>query len=256
MPAMSLTPTKVQAETSRRVRSHALRTGETIRRIRTDAGLTRAAVGRMSDVDPSYLRRIEAGSVIASIPTLTAIGVALGCDTSLRFFEGSGPRLHDRFQAPMVESFLAIPHPARWQASLEVPVTAPRRGVVDVVLDERSSHGLRIATEMHSVIHRIEQQLRWMHEKADGLATHHAGAGQERRTSSLLVLRSTRDNRELVGTFLSTFRSAFPARPADILDALTTIDGAWPGAGVLWMQVERGVATVLDGPPRGVALGR
>jgi transcriptional regulator with XRE-family HTH domain len=252
---MGLTPAAVRSETTRRVRLHATRTGETVRRLRLDAGLTRSALGRHANVDPSYLARIEAGTVVAPIATLTAIGVALGCDSSFRYFEGAGPRLHDRFQAPMVETFLGAVATDRWHAEVEVTTTGPSRGVIDVVLDDRQT-SVTIATEMQSGIHRLEQQIRWMHAKAEGLALQRLAEGPGRDVSSLLVLRSTVDTRAIAARYATTLATAFPARVTDMLAALTTSSGRWPGPGLLWMRVERGIATLLDAPPRGVTLGR
>ncbi|MEO5885098.1 MAG: hypothetical protein ABIQ58_06245, partial [Candidatus Limnocylindrales bacterium] len=44
--------------------------------------------------------------------------------------------------------------------------------------------------------------------------------------------------------------------PRDVVDALTIIDAPWPGAGIVWMLVDKGKARLLDGPPRGVTLSR
>lgn len=253
--SMAPTATSVRTESARRLRHHATRTGETIRRIRLEAGLTRSAVGRISGVDPSYLARIEAGSVVAPIGTLTAIGVALGCDTSFRYFEGVGPRLHDRFQAPMVETFLGAVDANRWRSQVEVTTGAPARGVIDLVLDERSTI-TTIAVEMQSSLPRLEQQIRWMHEKADSLSARSGADGYPRAVSSLLVLRSTVDTRAVAVAYARTLSTAFPARVPDLIAALTSPTGPWPGPGLLWMRVERGVATLLDAAPRGVPFGR
>lgn len=223
--------------------------------MRLSAGLSLSDLARAASIHRTHLARIEAGSVVASVPVLIAIGVALGCDTSLRFFEGSGPRIHDRFQAPMIEGFLRRLDGGRWAAEVEVPVAEPGRGVIDLVLDERRAP-LVVATEMQSRIDRLEQQIRWMAEKADGLAARRRADGREQVVSRLLVLRSTADTREIARRFERTLATAYPARAADVVDALTTRDAPWPGAGLVWMRVERGVAQVLDGPPRGVPLGR
>lgn len=252
---MEITAAFVRRETTRRVRRHAHMTGDAIRRMRVGAGLSLAALARAASIHPTHLARIEAGTVVASLPVLIAIGVALGCDTSVRYFEGAGPRLHDRFQAPMVETFLQTLHPDRWRATPEVPITEPARGVIDVVVDEVRSP-VTVAAEMQSALTRMEQQVRWMMEKADGLADRRRLEGRERAVSSLLVLRSTVDTRALAQRYAATLAAAFPARAMDVLAALTTPEAPWPGSGIIWMRVETGVATLLDGPPRGVSLGR
>jgi transcriptional regulator with XRE-family HTH domain len=107
-----------------------LAVGEEIQRLRLDAGITLTELSAVTCLDRSHLRRIESAEATASVEALVAIGVALGADLSLRYFAGTGPRLVDRFQAPMVEEFLRRLSP-RWSTRLEVPVETPRRGVVD-----------------------------------------------------------------------------------------------------------------------------
>lgn len=252
---MAMTATSIRRETAHRVRRHTRTTGESIRRMRLAAGLSRAGLARAASIHPTYLARIEAGAVIASVPVLVAIGVALGCDTRFRYFEGAGPRLHDRYQAPMTEAFLRRLDLRRWAPELEVPITEPGRGVIDLVIDERRAP-LVVATEMQSRIERLEQQIRWMAEKADGLAARRRAMGQQQVVSRLLVLRSTTETRELARRFEHTLAAAYPARATDVVDALTSPDAPWPGDGLVWMRVEKGVALMLDGPPRGVSLGR
>ena len=111
---------------------------------------------------------------------LVAIGVALGADLGVRYFPGSGPRIHDRFQAMMVEALIRSLDP-RWRVRLEVPITKPARGVIDVVLDD-ATMPLLVATEVHS-ISTAGATARWGHEKAQALATLHedaAGRGSDR----------------------------------------------------------------------------
>ncbi len=61
--------------------------------------------------------------------------------------------------------------------------------------------------------------------------------------------------RELAETFATTLGAAYPARTGDALDSLRG-RAAWPGDAIVWMRVEAGRGTLLDGPPRGVRLGR
>lgn len=252
---MEPTAASVRNETPHRVRRHAHTTGATVRRMRMGAGLSLTALARVASIDPTHLARIEAGTVIASIKVLTAIGIALGCDASFRYFEGVGPRLHDRFQAPMLETILRSVDPGRWNPTLEVPIVEPSRGVIDIVLDERRAP-LAIVGEIQSSLTRLEQEIRWMAEKADGLADRRRAMGHDLVVSRLLVLRSTIDTRALANRYSATLATAFPARSADVVAALTTPDAPWPGAGVVWMRVERGEAQLLKGPPRGVRFGR
>lgn len=218
--------------------------------MRLDANVSVAELSRATAVAAGHLWRIEAGQANASLEVLIAVGVALGADLGVRYFPGSGPRIHDRFQALMVEA-LILSLDSRWRVQLEVPVTKPARGVIDVVLHDGTSP-LVVATEVHSDLHRLEQQLRWGHEKAEGLASS-TGAP---RVSELLILRSTVRTRELARQFDATLRAAFPARTAEAIAALATPEAPWPGPAIVWMHLHGTTASLMRHPPLGVALGR
>jgi transcriptional regulator with XRE-family HTH domain len=222
--------------------------GRQIHEQRLEAGVTQAQLAACAGVDPSFLSRIEAGITVASIPTLAALAKCLGCELSVRLYPTAGPRLHDRLQAPMVEALIAALGPA-WRARPEVPVPAAR-GVIDVVLSRSLDH-LTVACECHSELRRLEEVLRRANEKADALHASTPGGA----TSRLLILRSTRLTREVATTYGVTLAAAYPARTADALEALRG-RAAWPGAAVVWMHVAAGGARIMDGPPRGVRVGR
>lgn len=247
---MTLTSTAVRREANRRLRWIETHVGEDIRRIRLDANVSLAALGRVADVDPAYIGRIEAGLEHPSLEVLTALGVALGADLSVRYFAGAGPRIHDRFQAPMLEALLVDLHP-RWRPDVEVPVRNPVHGVIDAVLHDLAA-SLAIATEVQSDLRRLEQQIRWSREKADALATLLPGT----HVSQLLVLRSTVRTRELARQYEATLRAAFPARTEDAIAALTSPDAPWPGHAIVWSHLHGSRATLMRHPPPGVALGR
>jgi transcriptional regulator with XRE-family HTH domain len=253
---MSITPTEVARETERRMRRLGLQNGEQIRRLRSDAGVSLSALGATTGLNKSHLSRIEANKVQPSLEVLTSIGVALGADLSLRYYPGTGPRLHDRFQAPMVEALLRAIHP-RWDVSLEVPVHRPIRGVIDIVLDD-PSQSVTIAGEVYSELRRLEQQIRWSTEKADALGIRLADEdprGSGHPVSRLLVLRSTSATREIARRYERTLAAAYPARVCDIVAALTSTT-AWPGSGIAWMHLHGSKATLMEFPPRYVSLGR
>ena len=108
----------------------------------------------------------------------------------------AGPRIHDRIQAPTIEALFRILDP-RWHRLTEVGVNRPARGFVDAVL-ALPAVGLVVATEVESAIRRLEQQLRWAHDKADSLPSSAAWSlvapadGPRPVISRLLILRSTR----------------------------------------------------------------
>jgi transcriptional regulator with XRE-family HTH domain len=254
---MTLTRKVVTSEVARRTRNLHLHGGEEIRRLRLDAGVSVNELAKVVGVHRSYLPRIEAGQARPSIDVLLAIGVALGADLSLRYFAGSGPRLHDRFQAEMIETVLGRLDP-RWRPEVEVAVVRPTRGVGDLVLTDRATPTV-VAAEAQSELRRLEQQVRWATEKADGLAGRLAEIGSFGSgyvVSRLLILRSTVATRDLARRYGATLAAAYPARTADVIRALTTAGGPWPGSGIAWVRIEGGRGTLLDGPPRGVALGR
>ncbi|MCI0585062.1 MAG: helix-turn-helix domain-containing protein [Chloroflexi bacterium] len=254
---MALTPTQIRAETRRRAVRLSHQLGDDIRRMRLDGNLPVTAIERATGIDDAYLARIEAGTARPSLEVLVAIGLALGADLSLRYFAGALPRIHDRFQTPMLEALLRVLHP-RWRCELEVPVGRPARGVIDSVLSDRSSP-LSIATEVQSEIRRVEEQVRWSREKSDMLAARlaeeSADGSRARTVSRLLVLRSTVRTRELARQLPELFRAAFPTRTVDVFAALTG-EAPWPGPGLIWVDLHGSRGSVMRFPPRGVMVGR
>jgi transcriptional regulator with XRE-family HTH domain len=254
---MHISRTIVERETARRMRHLGLQNGEEIRRLRTDAGISLGQLGTVVGVHKSHLARIEANQVRPSLDVLTAIGVALGADLSVRYFPGSGPRLHDRFQARMIEALLRVLDP-RWRVELEVPILRPARGVIDIVLHARDEN-VTVAVEVYSQLRRLEQQIRWSAEKADGLAERMV---EERRletgpaVSRLLVLRSTVATREIARTYAATLAAAYPARTHTVVEALVTATAPWAGSGLVWMHVDGRGASMMAFPPPRVDLGR
>jgi transcriptional regulator with XRE-family HTH domain len=206
-------------------------------------------------VDAGYLGQVELGLREPSISVLAAVGEALGADLSVRLYPNTGPRVRDHIQAAIVEQLLRIAHP-RWRRFTEVPVYRPARGRLDAVLHDPVV-AIVIATEVHSQVHRLEQQLGWANLKSESLpsADFWRHLDREPAISQLLVLRSTRATREIVNRFVETLRVAYPAPPEAVHAALTD-EAPWPGAGLLWANVDRGAVRILDRPPRGVTLGR
>jgi transcriptional regulator with XRE-family HTH domain len=230
--------------------------GASIRRLREDAGLTLTAVAAAAGIDRRFLARIESGDRTPGLETHVAVLAVLGADLSVRAFPSTGPVIHDRIQAVMVEALLRVLH-RRWLASPEVPVLRPARGVIDVVLRDPKAM-MAVASEVQSELRRLEQQIRWHREKELSLpsAEMWSRMAGDTTTSRLLILRSTATTRGLAGTFEATLRAAYPARTSAVVDSLTTDRAPWPGPGIVWMRVEGGRAELLDRPPRGVSLGR
>src|SRR3990172_508260 len=235
-------------ELARRERELRRVIGNQVRTMREDAGLTRADVARAAGIDRAHYSRIETGETGASLEVLMAIGAALGADLSVRYFPSSGPRIHDRFQAPIVEALLRALH-LRWMGQPEVQVRRPVHGVIDLVI--RGADDV-IACEVQSELRRLEQLIRWSSEKAAAL-----GDGSPPGTASrLLVIRSPTETPEIARQFAATLGAAYPARTSDAFDALTGADRPWPGPAILWARVDAGRGEILRLPPRGVRVGR
>jgi len=189
-----------------------------------------------------------------SLETLVAYATALGADVSIRVYPGTGPRLTDRHQARMVEEVLRQLDPV-WQPHVEVPVSRPGRGVIDAVF-ERRDEPLLVVSEFQSTLPGLEQQLRWIAEKAHSIGSSDlVGPGPVPPTSRLLVLRSTASTRAVARQFEATLRVAYPARTRDAIAALCRGE-LWPGAAIIWIRIDGERVELLDGPPRGVSLGR
>lgn len=229
--------------------------GRDFRRFREDAALSQAAVAKAVGISPAHLSGIEKGVSEASTAVLVRIADVLGADLSIRAFPNTGPRIRDRIQSQIVEHLLRVVRP-RWRTFVEVPVSRPARGYIDIVLADQPDP-LYVATEVSSEIRRLEQHFRWAQDKASSLpsAALWSSAPQDARVDRLLVLRSTRNTRDLAKRFPETFQALYPAKARETFSAICD-NGPWPGSGVLWVRVEGSEVTLLDGPPRGVAFGR
>ena len=224
--------------------------------MREDSGASQREISEAAGIDHGYLSLVERGLREPSITILTAIATALGADASIRLFPGAGPRLRDPIQARIGEALLRILHP-RWDRMLEVPVLRPARGFIDLVLIDRPPT-LAICTEIQSELRRLEQLIRWANQKALALpsAPFWDRMDETPRIDRLLVVRSTRSNREIATRFGNTLGVAYHCNSIDAYRALTTSESTWRGPALLWADVRGDVATILDRPPRGVQVGR
>jgi transcriptional regulator with XRE-family HTH domain len=217
--------------------------------LREDLGLSQTKLSNAAGVSQSIVSMLEAGKIDPGIEVLARVSAALGGRLAVRIDPGIGTPIRDHLQAAMIEGLLRDAGQC-WRRSLEVAVYRPVRGVIDLVLEDPAQR-LALATEAHSELRRIEQQLRWAGAKADALAA----VDPSRSVSRLLVLRVSRRNRELVAQFNELFAAAYPANYREAVDGL--LDTApWPGSALLWMDVTGGRGTLRRSPPRGVKLGR
>jgi transcriptional regulator with XRE-family HTH domain len=228
--------------------------GSDLTRLRMDSPTSISRLAETAGLDRTYVGRIESGGANPSLDALVALSIALGADLSVRFYAGTGPRLTDRHQARMVETILRRLAPD-WKPHLEVAVSRPSRGVIDVLLEQQRQR-LLVVGEAYSVVARLEQQIRWSSEKAASIGSSNlVGPGPDWTVSRLLVLRSTASNRELARGFSASLAAAYPARTREAVSALT--DGTdWPGDALIWVRIDGERTELLDGPPRGVPVGR
>lgn len=252
--------------------------GTDITALRQSSGLSMRALALAAGISPSTQAAIEAGTHSPSIEVLARVADALGAGLGVRLFPGTGPRIFDHLQARMLKALLPELNP-RWTRHLEVPVYGRARGVIDLVLED-AGEPVVVACEAQSQLRRLEQQVRWASMKADALgdARHSARARHQTETrqsaqarhqaddghgsdsqpevvSRLLLLRSTQSNRHVVSEFGELLMTAYPARYADLIAALTGT-APWPGPGLVWCAVDGEDERILERPPRGVRLGR
>lgn len=236
-------------ELARRGRALKTAIGRQVLEQREEAAVTRSQLAKAARLDAAYLWKIETGRANPSLDVLVALAAALGADVVVRLFPMAGPRLRDRFQAPMVDGLIRALDD-RWIPEPEVPVPHAH-GVIDLVLREQG-YGTVVACECHSELRRLELVLRRLAEKTTALRELH---GADRAVSSLLLLRSTRATRQVASLYAATLAAALPAKSADAVAALKG-HAPWPGAAIVWMELAGGRARLLDGPPRSVRVGR
>jgi transcriptional regulator with XRE-family HTH domain len=228
------------------------RVGEDLRRIRVDSGLSIAAVAHAAKIDPSHAALIERGRREASLAVLAGLCDVLGLDIGLRLYPTTGPRIRDRHQAAIVECLIRSFGPG-WRRLVEVRVGHPARGVIDLV----AARDVIVATEIHSELRTVEQLIRWAGDKAMSLPSAEAwpilSGGAAQSVERLLVIRSTRTNRDIVRAHAATFATAYPGDPAAARNALFGT-GPWPGSSILWARVESGRAEILQRQPPGLAI--
>ncbi len=215
--------------------------------MRDDAGCTRAAVAALAGVDPSLITRLETRDIDPTLETYARVAAALGANLATKVYPDTGPSVRDRHQVRAAEVLLASLHP-RWSATPEAAVRQPVRGWVDVALHDPVA-GLVVATEIESLLRRLEQLLRWSQEKADALPSSPAWSSWSAKgrpaISRLLIVRWTRINREVARDARRLLATTYPADPRDALDALTGA-AAWTGPALLWVRLEGPSAPALD----------
>jgi len=224
--------------------------------LREARDLTQRAVCAEAELDRSWIARCEAGDGNLTLDALARIATVLGATASVRLNPATGPMLRDHLQLKLIEALLSILD-RRWRARLEVPVYEPARGVIDLVLADTLGAQV-VSGEAHSEIRRAERQLRWAAEKTDALPSANGWPWMPAKptVSRLLLLRSTEATRSLVRSSLHMFTTAYLGRTAEAMEALGCAEGTFPEAAIVWVDVRGKATRVLDGPPRGIDVGR
>jgi transcriptional regulator with XRE-family HTH domain len=249
MNRMSAPRSRFERHGARRARELRGLIASDIRRAREDAGLSQRGVARAAGISNSTLAALERGVHDPTTEVLARIAAVLGMDLAVRLYPGTGPLIRDHSQAAMIEALLGMLHP-RWRPTPEIWVTRPVKGVIDLVLEAENETVPLVSVEAQSELRRLEQQVRWAQAKSRALAE-----ARGRPASPLLLLRSTRRARAVVAEHGITIRTAYPGSSSDALAALTGTAG-WPGAAILWCDIEHGSARIRAEPPRGVVVGR
>jgi hypothetical protein len=169
----------------------------------------------------------------------------LGVDLDMRYYPNTGPQIHDRFSAPMLEALLGILD-KRWRPYPEVAVRKPSKGWIDVALHDAHARVI-LAAELQSELRRLEQLVRWHAEKAASLPSWQGWPklDAEPAISQLVIIRRTRATKAVVSEFAQQIRLAYPAHPDDALAALTTPSAKWPGNTMVWAEVKGSRARLL-----------
>jgi transcriptional regulator with XRE-family HTH domain len=249
--------TKIQRLAAERARSLRRRLGDALLEGREATGLSLTEVAREARVDRRWLAQAERGEANLTLDALASIATVLGTEASIRLYEAEGARLRDHLQVALLDCVLERLH-LRWHARLEVPVHAPSRGVIDLVLAERAGDRRLCAAEAHSEIRRVDRQLRSAGEKAESLPSADGWPWEAptQRAARLLILRSSRATRDTVGNASALFAAAYPGRTRDAVEALTSATGGLPDAAIVWVDLRGRASRLLDGPPRGIEVGR
>ena len=181
--------------------------GDELREARLSAALTQREVGRVIDLSPAEISRIERGrSPQVPYRTLVLVAGALGLDLPLRAFPNGDP-VRDAGQLALLARFRAMIGDG-YRHRTEVPLGIPGdRRAWDEVID---GPGWSLPVE-------AETRLRDTQALRRRLALKCQDAHVDRL---ILVVADTRHNRHVLRLASADFAEAFPIRARDALAAL------------------------------------
>ncbi len=241
-----MSPTRLQQAADRRISVLRRRLVEQLCQLHADAGISIRQLAAAAGLTHPYVARVLAGTESPTPEAYGRLAAVLGADLSMRLYPNTGPAIHDRHQAPILECLLRARHP-RWEAFTELAVRRPSRGWIDVAFHEPRERVL-VATEIEGALHRLEQMVRWTTAKADSLPSWDGWArfSDTPAVSRLLVVRRTRATRQIAREFAAQLHVAYPAHPDDAVGALTGTT-AWPGPALVWAVIEHERARLVQG---------
>jgi transcriptional regulator with XRE-family HTH domain len=241
-----MSTTRLQASADRRTARMRRDLVEQLQGLREDAGVPVRELAAAAGLSPAYVAKILAGTERPTLEAYGRLAAVLGADLTTRLYPNTGPAIRDRLSAPVIEHLVAVRHP-RWDPTLEAAVRRPSRGWIDLLLHEPRERIL-VATEIVSLLRRLEQLIRWSTAKAESLPSWEGWAylPDTPAISRLLVVRRTRANRQVAREFEQQLRIHFPAHPDDAVAALTGT-ARWPGPALVWAEVRRESVRLVPG---------
>jgi len=227
---------RTQAAAARRADAITRGLAVELRQLREDCGMSQRGLSALAGVPQSVISRVESALEVPSIETYARLATGLGGDLSIRIYPRTGPTIRDRHQARIGEALVKLSAP-RWRSFPEVGVHHPVRGWIDFVLRDTQTPVV-VATEIESLLRRIEQLLRWSAAKADALPSstgYPFGAPSDPTIHRLLVIRDTKANQSIAALVEATMKAAYPADPWVAIAALRG-DTPWPGSAMVWAR--------------------
>ena len=214
-------------EGDRQLRSTVARFGDEIRQLRLRAGLSQAVVARAIGVDRSVVCRLEAGDPAVGLRLRARVAVVVGGDLRLVCYGGGTPILLDTAHARLIQGLLELSHPG-WAVTIEAPVPGPGRRSSDV----RLARGADIVLiEVETRVRSLEAIIRECQGKRADVAAQSVGS----RVHIVLALPRTRHHQAIVRAHPTILATAFPIASSQLEAAMISVDGHWPGDGVLWL---------------------
>lgn len=215
----------------------ATRLGRALRDSRRAAGWTQAQVADRVGVSQPQISHLERGrGATSTLETWACVGAVVGLRLAAFFEAAPGaslPRDHEHLRRQELVIGLAVR--GGWSALPEAPIdpAAPRSRSIDVLL--RRDEEL-LVVEVWDLLDDVGAAVRGLGDKVAAVRRAHPGAV----VAGVFVLRRTRRNRQLVGSFGGLFRSRFAGSGSRVIGSLMRPDRPLPrppADALLWTDV-------------------